>query len=322
MATRTYTFVINTYPSKKRKKELTKCLDSIFAQTYKDISVLVVENYETDKKILPIINNYKRKKRDINFIIDPTKRLSRLFDIGWRNARTEHLAYVADDVELEKDWLINIDSELTKSRKIGVVTGPIISSIFPASEMHRLYLLSQKSLLTRILTWPYFYFSMEQKPLAPGNLFESGAYSLGAALEEARDFEKQEIDLATTSSMGLKKSVLEKINGFDQRFNFNHADGDLFIRIKAAGYKIIFNPKAVSHHHLRFGPSRNAYIIGVDTGMYYRKHVRPKSARGIIGALINVFVLNAYWVYNAIRTEDLNQLKGVSGFFEGYARNI
>ena len=43
---------------------------------------------------------------------------------------------------------------------------------------------------------------MEGKALKPGNLFESGAYSLGAAIPEAKEYERQEIDLATTSTMG------------------------------------------------------------------------------------------------------------------------
>jgi len=229
---------------------------------------------------------------------------------------------VADDVELEPEWLAAVHEELMLDKNTGIVTGPILSSCFPAGEMHRLYLISQQNFIFKLIAWPYLHFALEDKALLPGSLFESGAYSLGAAIPEARDFPRQEIDLATTSSMGIRKSILNKIDGFDQRFNFNHADGDLFIRIKKAGYKIIFTPKAVSHHHLRLGPSRNAYIIGLDTGIYYKKHVRPKSLRGIIGAFLNIGFLNTYWIYNAFRTKKVDQLKGIHGFFKGlYCEN-
>ena len=68
---------------------------------------------------------------------------------------------------------------------------------------------------------------------------------------------------------------------------------------------------------MRLGPSRNAYIIGLDTGIYYKKHVRPKSISGIIGALLNIGFLNIYWIYNAVRTRKLDQLRGIYGCFKG-----
>lgn len=312
-----FTFIINTYPSERREEELTKTLNSIFTQTYEDFSVLIVENYKDQQKIKKVVDKFMDHKQEIRIINDEKRKLSYLFDIGWRKAKTELLAYVADDVELEPEWLESVHEELKSDESIGAVTGPILSSTFPAGEMHRLYLISQKNPISKILAWPYLHFTLEDKALTPGNLFESGAYSLGAAIPEARNYPRQEIDLATTSSMGIKRSILEKLGGFDQSFNFNHADGDLFIRIKQAGYRIIFTPKAVSHHHLRLGPSRNAYIIGLDTGIYYKKHVRPISMNGVIGALLNVGFLNIYWVYNTIRTGEIDQLMGIYGFFKG-----
>lgn len=317
-----FTFIINTYPSKNRERELTICLDSVFKQKYENFDVILVENYKDNSKIKTLVKKYSDEKQNIKIVVDPLKKLSHLFDIGWREADTELLAYIADDVEIEPEWLKNIHKELKKDNNIGVVTGPIISVCYPAGEMHRLYLISQRNILFKILAWPYLHFTMEDKILSPGNLFESGAYSLGASIEEAKKFKRQEIDLATTSSMGLRKSILEEIGGFDKRFNFNHADGDLFIRIKKAGYKIIFNPKVISHHHMRLGPSRNAGIIGLDTGSYYKKHVRPKSFKGFVGALLNILFLNFYWIYNAIRTKDSSQLKGISGFFKGVFTNV
>jgi len=315
-----FTFIINTYPFEERPKKLSNCLKSIFDQTYQDFVVLIIENYKDASLVIPILKRSKDYKDRISVITDPKKKLSYLFNLGWKSADTEFLAYVADDVTLEKNWLENINKEFEndENKRIGIVTGPIISAEHPAGEMHRLYLASQKNFFYKALTWPYLHFTMEDKVLMPGYLFESGAYSIGSSLEKSKDYPRQEIDLATTSSMGIRKEVIEKINGFDERFNFNHADGDLFIRIKKAKYKIIFNPKIVSHHHLQLGPSRNAYIIGKDTGTYYKKDVCPKSFKGFLGAFLNILVLNGYWFYNAFRTKDIRQLKGISGFLEGF----
>lgn len=317
MSKNKYTIIINTYPGKERPEQITMLLDSLFAQKYKNFEILIVENYKDQKKLKPLLRKYKNQKQNINVINHPIKKLSYLFDIGWRNAQTEHLAYIADDVVAEPEWLLELDKELTKSKKTAVVTGPLISTFYPVGEMHRLYLISQKNLLFKILTWPYLHFAMEDDVLKPANLFESGAFSLGQGLPESRNFKRQKVDLATTTAMGIKRSVLKQVDGFDYRFNFNHADGDLFIRIRKLGFNIIFNPKMVAHHHVRIGLTRNAYIMGIDTGMYYRKHVRPSSFGGKLGALLNILVFNSYWVYNFIRSKDKSQLNGIYGFIKG-----
>ncbi len=318
-----YTVIINTYPRKNREEDLTRCLKSVFSQSYgsENIKVVLVENVADALDVNLVLKNANSLKKfggKIQVVTDSTKRLSRLFNVGWQSAKTELLAFVADDVELEKNWLAEANKEiLKKDETIGVITGPIISACFPAGEMHRLYLVAQKNILLKVLSWPYLYFSFENNVFAPGKMFESGVYSFGASLEESKKYPRQEIDLATTSSMVIFKSLLTKLNGFDETFNFNHADGDLFIRLKKAGYKIIFNPKVVSHHYLSLGPSRNAYFIGLDTGIFYKKHVRPKTMKGFVGLILNVLVLNLYWFYAVLKTRSLSPLKGIFGFVKG-----
>ncbi len=316
MQEKTVTVIINTYPRNGRREDLERALNSITNQNYKDFKILIIENFADDSKIKDIVSEYPDD--NLRVICDPKKRLSYLFNLGWKNADTELLGYLADDAEADKTWLEGIVAELNGDEKIGVITGPLPSQCYPVGEMHRLYLASQKNLVMKIIAWPYLNIVAEGNILKPGYFFESGAYSLGTALPEAVNFDRQEIDLATTTSMGTRRSIIEKIGGFDERFNFNHADGDLFIRVKAAGFKIIFSPLVSAKHFMRLGPSRNAYFIGKDTGMFYRKDVRPKSLRGWIGAIINIKVLNLYWVYSALRLRDLSQLRGISGFFEGF----
>lgn len=313
-----FTIVVNTYPNETRDGDIVKCLDAIFKQSFKDFDVLVIENFSNLEKISVLLKQFSDFKDKIKIINNPVRNLPTLFNLGWKYSDSDYLVYIADDVEVEPLWLENVNKELDSDKSIGVVTGPIISACFPSGEMHRLYLLSQKNVLGKVFSWPYLHFAMEDRVLEPGMLFESGAYSIGAGLEESKGYKRQEIDLATTSSMGIKREVLEKVGGFDTDFNFNHADGDLFIRIKRSGYKIIFNPNIVSHHNMRLGPSRNALYIGTDTGTFYKKHIKPKSVNGFIGMILNLLVFKFYWIYNAIRTGDIKQLRGISGFIKGY----
>ena len=70
-----YTFIINTYPSERREKELKRTLDSIFRQTHQDFVILLVENYKNKKKIEPIVDKFKHKAQKIRVINNPKKKL-------------------------------------------------------------------------------------------------------------------------------------------------------------------------------------------------------------------------------------------------------
>lgn len=308
--------VINTYPHKNRKTDLQRCLNSLAKQSYDNFVVTIIENYKNKKLVKKIVAKYKSMLR-INVFNSPAKKLSSLFNLGWKKTKTKYLAYLADDAEAGNDWLKNINKELNRSVKIAACSGPIISTCYPAGEMHRLYLLSQSNIIYKILTWPYMHFAMEGKILSPGKLLESGAYTLGASLKRSKKYPRKNIDLLTTSSMGIKRKVLKKVKGFNENYKFNHADGDLFIRIKKAGYKLIFNPKIVAKHFLSMGPSRNAYFIGRDTGRFYKDHIRVKTLSGLIGMILNVSVLNLYWIYSSVTQKSLKPLSGIFGFVLG-----
>lgn len=312
-----YTIIVNSYPHPGREKDLLRCLGSLISQTYKNFSILIIENNKDTKNLGKILKKVKTSKK-ISVVADPVKKLSYLFNIGWKNAKTSLLAYIADDAEADKNWLKKINQELSSSKKIGACSGPIVSVCYPAGEMHRLYLMSQSNIFFKLLAWPYLHYAMEDRVLDPGILLESGAYTLGASLEDSKKYGRQEVDLLTTSSMGIRKSALERIKGFNEKYFFNHADGDLFLRLKNAGYSLIFNPKIIAKHHMSLGPSRNAYYIGRDTGRFYRDHIRPHSLKGYTGAILNVFVLNGYWVTQSIKQQSLKPLVGIYAFIRGF----
>ena len=58
----------------------------------------------------------------------------------------------------------------------------------------------------------------------------------------------REIDLATGCCFMIKAEVLRKVGMFDDNFFLYYEDADLTRRIKKAGYKIVFEPKAIMWH--------------------------------------------------------------------------
>jgi GT2 family glycosyltransferase len=58
----------------------------------------------------------------------------------------------------------------------------------------------------------------------------------------------QETDFITGCCMLIKKEVFEKVGTFDERFFLYYEDGDLCQRVKRAGYKLYYAPKAILQH--------------------------------------------------------------------------
>ncbi len=279
-------------------------------QSYTDFDVLVIDNASTDNT-LAVLKTYP-----VKVITDPKKKLSYLFNLAWRSTKGNYIAYLADDVELHHDWLKSAIQTFSISDKIVCVGGPIIST--HKQGMHLLYEKANSSKLLIFISKIYEDVIMEGRLFEPGALAQSGAYSMGASLESSLRYKSPiSIDLLTTSAMVVERKILNKLGGFDENFYFNHADGDLFIRMKQAGYKLIFNPKVIAWHHVRPGLSRNVYFVARDTGYFIAKDIRPDTLRGCLGFVLNIVYLNAYWIYQALETGDTKNLYGIQAFLIG-----
>ena len=306
--------IVNTVD---RPEDLKRCLGAVFSQTYRNFEVVTVNNGK-EGETRRLLRNYQKEKNKLTVVEDKTKKLSYLFNLGWKNAskEAEIFAYCADDTEPQKDWLENIVTYLTENPN-SAVSGPTLATTNPPGEMFALHAMMKKNFLLRAILRVYEYFVMEDKTFEPGHWPESGAFTMGAGIPLPHIKTPVEIDLLTSGNMGVTREAMEKVGGFDEHFLFNHADGDLFIRLKRAGYKMIFHPEVTVLHHMRFGPTRFPEIMGRDTAFYYLKDVRPKSVRGWIGATINLKVFLFYWIFKAFQQKNLKQLKGISGFING-----
>ncbi|MBI5356992.1 glycosyltransferase family 2 protein [Candidatus Collierbacteria bacterium] len=72
---------------------------------------------------------------------------------------------------------------------------------------------------------------------------------------------KEETEFATGCAVLVKKEVFEKIGLYDERYFLYLEDLDLSVRVKRAGFKIIYQPKAVVWH-------KNAQSSGSGSGLH------------------------------------------------------
>jgi len=296
--------------TRNRCSDLKRCLDSIFAQTYKGAQIVVIDNGSSDGT-LDLLGQYQ-----VKVIEDRTHKLSFLFNLAWRSASGDYIAFIADDAEADPAWLETGVSVLESAQDVAAVGGPTIST--RKQTMHSLYERSRESVFLRVFGRIYERIVMEDSLFALGRLAESGAYSMGAGLPLALSLDAPiEVDLLTTTNMIVRREVIETLGGFDENFLFNHADGDLFVRMKRTGYRIVFHPRVKVSHFVRPSASREVYYIARDTGYFIAKDVRPRMASGWLRVLLNVSYLNSYWIYRAFQSRDPKSLVGLWAFFKG-----
>ncbi len=59
----------------------------------------------------------------------------------------------------------------------------------------------------------------------------------------------QELSAVTGACLLVRRQVLEQVGGLDERYPSSFNDVDLCLRIREAGYSVVFAPEAVLHHH-------------------------------------------------------------------------
>ena len=104
-------------------------------------------------------------------------------------------------------------------------------------------------------------FSDEAVAASGGRLLEKYRESPADAWRAAhlsQDLGEQRIDVAwpTPKRLGgfgtvIRKTAVERVGGYDLRFRTNYEDVDMSVRLLKAGYKLVFDPRAVAHHMRR-----------------------------------------------------------------------
>ena len=59
----------------------------------------------------------------------------------------------------------------------------------------------------------------------------------------------QNLSAVTAALMMLSKKVFEQANGFDENFAVAYNDVDLCLRLRQAGYLIVYNPDVLAYHY-------------------------------------------------------------------------
>jgi hypothetical protein len=72
----------------------------------------------------------------------------------------------------------------------------------------------------------------------------------GLFLAEHFDYaRRREVGMLSGAAMLVRREVIEEVGGFDERFHMYGEDNEWCLRIKRAGWRLVFEPAAVVMHH-------------------------------------------------------------------------
>lgn len=208
-------------PNWNGKKDLPVCLDSLLCQTLKP-TIIVVENGSVDGSAEFIEENYPditliKKSKNYGF--------SGGVNIGIQYALDHNFTYIGilnNDAEVDQTWLEQLVSTLDQNKQVGIVTSKIVSS-------DGSYLDSTGEFYT---TWglPFPRGRSEKNTMAYDKDLEVFGASGGATLYRA--------------------DLFRHIGLFDDKFFAYYEDIDISFRAQLAGWKVYFNPKAITKHQI------------------------------------------------------------------------
>jgi glycosyltransferase involved in cell wall biosynthesis len=271
-------------PTYNCENYICETIDSVFAQTYQDFEIIVVDDGSTDntKEVL------KKYSDRIRYFFQEKSGPSVARNAGVRASLGEYLAFLdSDDIWLRNKLEIQIKI-MDSSPEVGLICtdgekfnneGMLATSLRPSLAKHALF--KKDSLKFRI----------SQTEINDGSIFKGDLYKelcLG--------------NVVVTSSVLVRSSCLRKIGDFDKGLNVAE-DYDLWIRISQK-YQILYLNRVTVRYRIRRDSISGELSLRNSntergTGLFFDKHLKvcPKEYRSVIRRRAYECYRDAAWGY-------------------------
>ena len=190
--------------------------------------ILIVDNAPSDERT----RDLAALRSEVRYVCEPRPGLNFARNRALREARGEVLAFLDDDVVVDKYWSIGLAEACTENRDAVAFTGQVLP----------LELETEAQIAFEIRGgFRRGFDRVRYGPVLPGNsLYPGGAGILGAG-----------------ANMAFKTEALRQLGGFDEALDTGAAvpgggDLDIFYRIIRAGHTLVYEPRfLVFHQHRR-----------------------------------------------------------------------
>ena len=213
-------------PTRDRLSSLQKCLDSIFHKTdYQTYEVIVIDNETNDHETLEFLAGLRKRDGVRVERIEGGFNYSRLNNRGVELSRGSLIALLNNDAEvINDDWLSELVSRAMQS---------------------------DVAMVGARLWYPNITIQHGGVILGAGGI--AGHAHAGLRRDEpgyfARAHLAQDVSAVTTACALVKRQVYLQVGGFDENLAVTFNDIDFCLRLREAGYRIVWTPHAELIHH-------------------------------------------------------------------------
>lgn len=220
------------------KKNTLECIESLrkISISNFELTVLIIDNGSTEELVLGDIPSENmdlkliREEKNLGF--------SGGHNVGIKYAITRNADYLLilnNDTYVDKDFLAELLKAAEKDNSIGILVPKIYFA--PGFEFHK-DRYSQKE------RGKVFWYGGGKMDWA--NVI---GHHRGVDEVDKGQYDKaEETEIATGCCMLIKKEVFEKVGLFDDKYFLYYEDGDLSIRAKSKGFKIMYVPNSIIWH--------------------------------------------------------------------------
>jgi GT2 family glycosyltransferase len=198
---------------------IAECVDSLLAQTYLRLEILVVDNASTDRSVSLIRERYGEK---VCLIVNPANLgFAAGNNVGIAASRGAYVLLINNDAVAEPGWVEALVREAEADPCVGMCASKIVTHDDPG-------VIDSVGLL----------------------LFRDGlGRGRGRLQRDVGDFNKPEDVLLPSGCAALyRRAMLDQIGLFDEEFFMYCDDVDLGLRGRVAGWRCRFVPDAVVRH--------------------------------------------------------------------------
>lgn len=213
-------------PNKDQKEILERCIESVIQKTdYKNYEIIIVENNSTTNEIFEYYKTIEQRE-NIRVVIWKDKfNYSAINNFGVRYANGEYLLFLNNDIEvIRENWLSEMLANVQR-KEVGIVGAKLL---YPDNMVQHAGVIIDMG-------------GIAGHPLSRHPADDCGYF--------ARGIIQQNLNAVTAACMLTKKEVYEKVNGFEEKLAVAFNDIDLCLKVRKAGYLIVYDPEALLYHH-------------------------------------------------------------------------
>ena len=215
-------------PNKDHIDDLDKCISSVYSKsTYSNFEIIVVENNSTEQETFNYYDEIQAKHSNIKVVHWKEKvfNYSAINNFGIQFAKGEYMLLLNNDIEVITDNWLEEMLMFAQREEVGAVGAKLY---FPDDTIQHAGVIIG---IGGVAGHAHKYFGRNDY-----------GYVSRACIS-------QNLSACTAACLLIKKDVFDKVQGFDEGFAVAFNDVDLCMKIRKAGYLIVFTPFAEFYHY-------------------------------------------------------------------------